>query len=620
MSKRANRLPVLLLAAALCAAIAGCAEKSLKLECMERYNIDSYRVGCWLWGDHRKGGGPYEDEDFEKVTAAGFNTFIGAGVDLKLLNEHGLKIMDGASRSQLPQLIALHKKYGDRTEILGYHLNDNCDLHDYTVRCAQWLEANDAAKLAWMSTSPNPVGQAGVPMPAISSQIYTFTQRPGSSQEDVRTWFCNTLDRDRAHCNRYDMAMWPIIGAYGQHESPSQYRFQANAAVAYGAQSFWLFCYNRYFRPVLSPAAGPVNKYIANVAGPRVLGRRSVRVFHSGPDLPPESARPGPGKLIRTMDDYLLAGVLVPDAEFQAGIDAPDTVMVVDKRTIQSKLGAKLASWTGGHSDAERPRPRWFAPTLRELYTKEDPGPRRAHIEFGDRVTAVEALLPNGRTIRYNLDMSRSLELPALRGGGGILLRIEAAPQKADAVGANPVVNTLPNYWKFKLDRTKALGDKERWFDPDFDADKWERIFVDKYCGWTYQGHGRASGDGWYRFRLQAPKEMRRPYVYLHFGAADEEAWVYIDGKLVYEHTQKSTRLGIGQLWFRPFFFECRETLADGMPHTVVVRVRNWHGVGGLYQPIHSIGSDKPLNREQLWRLVRRHRKREQELRDKARR
>ena len=92
-----------------------------------------------------------------------------------------------------------------------------------------------------------------------------------------------------------------------------------------------------------------------------------------------------------------------------------------------------------------------------------------------------------------------------------------------------------------------------------------------------------------------------------------EESWVYVDGKLALEHTAASTGLGVGELWMRPFFFECRSLLADvasetTREHTLAVKVHNWHGAGGLYEPVDLVGSDTPLSRDQLWRVVQEHR------------
>jgi len=100
------------------------------------------------------------------------------------------------------------------------------------------------------------------------------------------------------------------------------------------------------------------------------------------------------------------------------------------------------------------------------------------------------------------------------------------------------------------------------------------------------------------------PKELRRKHLYLHFGAADEESWVYVDGKQVFEHTRHSTGLGLGEVWTRPFHFECGKLIGDGESHLIAVKVHNWWGAGGLYEPVHLVGSDKPLDRDAIWRIV----------------
>ena len=41
-----------------------------------------------------------------------------------------------------------------------------------------------------------------------------------------------------------------------------------------------------------------------------------------------------------------------------------------------------------------------------------------------------------------------------------------------------------------------------------------------------------------------------------------------------------------------------------GKEHLIAVKVFNNWGSGGLYRPIHLIGSSKKLSREQLWKIL----------------
>ena len=132
-------------------------------------------------------------------------------------------------------------------------------------------------------------------------------------------------------------------------------------------------------------------------------------------------------------------------------------------------------------------------------------------------------------------------------------------------------------------------------------------IQTDMHGGWASQGYGRYRGDGWYRIRLAVPGTVARARRFLYFGAADEESWIYVDGKLAFEHSRRTTGLGFSELWTRPFFFECGKVLTPGREHTIAVKVFNNWGSGGLYKPIHLIGSDTPLSPEQLWKIVREH-------------
>jgi hypothetical protein len=75
-------------------------------------------------------------------------------------------------------------------------------------------------------------------------------------------------------------------------------------------------------------------------------------------------------------------------------------------------------------------------------------------------------------------------------------------------------------------------------------------------------------------------------------------------GRLAVEHTSKSTGWGAGTLWVQPFHADVTERLGDGREHTLAVRVANHWGTGGLYEPVHLIASERPLDAEQLFRAA----------------
>ena len=581
-----------------------------RLKCMERFGQKNLIIGVWQWGDRFPTGVKFDHDIYiREVKEAGFNSILGGPYDLDAAKKYGMNLMVGVCKGRLPQIIESHKKLGDHPSVIGYHLNDNCALHGYTVECAKWLAKNAPDKIPWISTNPDTPGQSRVPMPVISTQAYSFAYGAGRPHVVNRASYGNMCEGDRSAANRYGMAVWTVMGLFSHTETPSVYRFQANAAVAYGAKGIWVFAYNRYFRPVLTRASLPTNRYLLDVVGPRTLGHRSVRVFHTGPDLPGGCDQPAAGRLIGKMDDHLMAGVFVPEDKMLAHVDAPEYIMVVDKRTIKSKNHGDIISWTGGHSDGERPRPKSFTDAINKLYEEDDANRRKARIQFGRRVRSVKAFLPDGTVKACKIDVNGEIELPSLRGGEGILLGIDAVPVTFDPASSNMAVWTVPNKWKFSLDKQNRAA-KDKWADPKFDESKWQDILTDKHGGWYHQGHADYRGFGWYRLKITVPGKFSHRNLYLHFGAADEEAWIFIDGQLAFEHSRRTTRLGFAELWTRPFFFNCSKFVKPGRDHTIVVQVYNNYGTGGLYKPIHLIGSDKELDRARLWETVSEHEKR----------
>ncbi len=71
------------------------------------------------------------------------------------------------------------------------------------------------------------------------------------------------------------------------------------------------------------------------------------------------------------------------------------------------------------------------------------------------------------------------------------------------------------------------------------------------------------------------------------FGSVDEQAWVYFNGKLVKEHTEKSENVKGTNLWENPFFVDVKpELLKYGAENLLAVRVLNMKANGGIWRPV----------------------------------
>ncbi len=99
--------------------------------------------------------------------------------------------------------------------------------------------------------------------------------------------------------------------------------------------------------------------------------------------------------------------------------------------------------------------------------------------------------------------------------------------------------------WRFRKDPEDA-GVKAEWFRPDADLKDWAPIQVPNFWDTSL---GEYIGYGWYRTTFIMSKEWQGERLALEFGAVDEQAWVYVNGVLVGEHTAKSTGKDVRALW-----------------------------------------------------------------------
>ena len=156
---------------------------------------------------------------------------------------------------------------------------------------------------------------------------------------------------------------------------------------------------------------------------------------------------------------------------------------------------------------------------------------------------------------------------------------------------ANPLPTPL-NAWMFRRDPLD-LGVKERWFGTDLSETEWSPMTVPSFWD-ENEAVGEYLGDAWYRITFKVPAEWKGKPLCLFFGSIDEQAWVYVNGVLVREHTIASEGKPVGSLWEDPFVAEVPpDKLKYGDNNVLAVRVNNSAGPGGIWRPVLGCAMEK---------------------------
>ncbi len=182
----------------------------------------------------------------------------------------------------------------------------------------------------------------------------------------------------------------------------------------------------------------------------------------------------------------------------------------------------------------------------------------------------------------------------------------DLSPQEALAgidLGRVEVI-AFPEPWRFKMD-TEDRGAGEKWFDPDMDDSGWTPKQAN--TGYTRQaggGWGTEPGFGWYRTDLPLTKrDAKKKFKYLHFGACDKDAWIYLNGRQAFEHSCQTTGLLPSEIWITPFVAPLTGIKVHGRD-LLAVRIYNSGGMGGIWKPVHLIVSDRKLTNQQVMALI----------------
>ena len=138
-------------------------------------------------------------------------------------------------------------------------------------------------------------------------------------------------------------------------------------------------------------------------------------------------------------------------------------------------------------------------------------------------------------------------------------------------------VVSLPEWWHFRTDPEED-GLRERWFAANFDDAAWDTISVGEF--WELQGYPDYDGRAWYRAGFAIPSAAQGQQLLLYFGAVDESAEVWINGRKAGQHR-------IGQSgWDKRFAVDITRFALPGEDNRIAVRVRDEIHMGGIWKSV----------------------------------
>ena len=182
------------------------------------------------------------------------------------------------------------------------------------------------------------------------------------------------------------------------------------------------------------------------------------------------------------------------------------------------------------------------------------------------------------------VEVSQKEKLRALRSEGGF-----DNPNPEWAKLPNPLPAKAWGPWRLKTDPLDQ-GLRDKWSAPEFDDSAWAEVRVPSWFGEV--GIEALNGCSWYRVPFEVPAEWKGKSLRILFQGVDEEAWVYLNGRLLREHSVESEKRSISDLCEHPFAADAPpDSVVFGGKNVLAVRVRNGLGEAGIWKPvfIHAI-------------------------------
>jgi len=139
--------------------------------------------------------------------------------------------------------------------------------------------------------------------------------------------------------------------------------------------------------------------------------------------------------------------------------------------------------------------------------------------------------------------------------------------------------------WYFKKDvKNVGISAKEMAV-ANFSLNGWTEVEVPARLEAT--AVGPYLGTGWYAAEFNVRQDWAARAVDFLFEGVDEQAWVYLNGKLIGEHSVKSEGVGIGILWNEPFIIHAKaEFIKPGAKNILMVKTHASKGAHGIWKPV----------------------------------
>ena len=187
-------------------------------------------------------------------------------------------------------------------------------------------------------------------------------------------------------------------------------------------------------------------------------------------------------------------------------------------------------------------------------------------------IVAEDILLRRLGELRTGVEQGRAVPLKSARNQPGY----DDQATFGDLWAKYEDLGSLPTQgWLFHIDARKE-GEDKGWYLPTFDDSRWTLIDIGE---WWEPQRGDHDGVAWYRRQIDLPPSVAGRRCVLWFGAVDESAWVYLDGRLIGQHDVGETG------WDQRFSIDLPAGVTPGQ-HLLAVKVLDRALMGGIWKPI----------------------------------